>query len=357
MPSRPILAASPRLRILAGAARHFEIDAAQRFAVEADDGAELDVEVDVDRPLGGLARRAAARRGLDEVAAVIDVAAHDHAQRAVRRAFDLEADAVAVGETVGRKVGRLQFAGAVEFDRSLDAAAGAFDQKIVDADRLRLGRQREGRARRLAGRLHPARHQAVDLRRREIGLDGETAFAVGPRADAAGQADRYSAADAGAGFEAEIVARRLVQHALDADFGVGLVAHLAVFEVRRRAADLDVALDLEALRRGARAQQRRLDFLPHDEVIGGEIGRVDGDAVRGRSRRRIGPQRQSERNLRGHVAAHGCRIERQVRDVAQPIHVQQLDRGRSRTLDLEADPRRRRVQCRVGHFERTGRST
>ena len=102
---------------LAGAARHLDVDTAQRLAVEADNGAEFHVEVDIHRlPFRGRARRSAAGRGLDEAAAVIDVAAHDHAQRSIRRAFGLEAGAVAVGKTVGREIGRLHLPGAVEID-------------------------------------------------------------------------------------------------------------------------------------------------------------------------------------------------------------------------------------------------
>ena len=47
---------------LAGAARHFQIEAAQRLAVEADHGAELHVEVDIDGAALGVGLAAMRRR-------------------------------------------------------------------------------------------------------------------------------------------------------------------------------------------------------------------------------------------------------------------------------------------------------
>ena len=213
------LGGEPKTADFAGAARHFQVEAAQRLAVIADDGAELHVEIDIDRTLARRAAGRAAGHGLDEAAAVIDVAAHDHAQRAVGGAIDFQVGAVAVGKAVGRESRRLQFARAVELDGAFDAAAGALDQKIVDADRLRLGGERERRPRRLAGRLDPAGQEAVDLRRRQVRLDGEFAVTVRPGADAAGELERNAAADGVARIEAEIGSRIVVEHALQADVG------------------------------------------------------------------------------------------------------------------------------------------
>ena len=63
---------------------------------------------------------------------------------------------------------------------------------------------------------------------------------------------------------------------------------LAVFEAHRRAGDLDVALELEALRGCVGAQHRGVDLLPHDHPIGGKIGGFDGDRVVGRSGWQVG---------------------------------------------------------------------
>jgi hypothetical protein len=129
--------------------------------------------------LGRLRGRWSAGQRLDEIASVISVAAHDDAQRAVRRAVDFEARSVAVGEAVGRENRRLQFARTVELDRALDAAAGALDQRssmrtdcglVVSVKVARAG---------LPACFDPARQKAVDLRRRQIGLDGEAAVAIG----------------------------------------------------------------------------------------------------------------------------------------------------------------------------------
>ena len=48
------LGIEPETANFAGPARHFQIDAAQSFAVEADDGAKLHVEIDIDRPAFGI---------------------------------------------------------------------------------------------------------------------------------------------------------------------------------------------------------------------------------------------------------------------------------------------------------------
>ena len=201
------------------------------------------------RRLGAGILRRGAGGALDEVAAVIDLSAHDHAQRALAAALDLETGAIAVGEAVGRKICRLHLAGTVEIDRAFDAGAGAFDQKILDADGLRLGVDRERGARRLAGRLGPAGQKPVDLRRGQIGLDVETALAIGPGGDMRPLSRIGNCAgNRLAHVEAEIAARGVVEHALQADFGVRLVSRLAVFKAHRSAGDLDVALELEALR-------------------------------------------------------------------------------------------------------------
>ena len=162
---------------------------------------------------------------------------------------------------------------------------------------------------------------------------------VGRHGDTAGQPDRNGAADRVADIEAKTVARRLVERARDTDFRVGVAARLAVFETDRGAADLDIALELEALRRGGRSQQRGVDLLSHDHAVGGKIGGVDGDGVTGRSRRQIGLDRHPERDLRAHGPADGRRIEGRVGDVAQAVGAQKFRCGRSRPIELETHAR------------------
>ncbi len=175
---------------------------------------------------------------------------------------------------------------------------------------------------------------------------------AGPGGDAAGQPDRNGAADGVRRIEAEIGPRVLVQHAGDADLGVAVGAGFAIFQARRRAADLDIALERKALVVGADVQHRRFHLLRHDHVLGGEVRGVDGDRVAGRSGRQVGFERHAELDLRRHGAAGGRRIERHARrGVAQPVHRQQFGGGRHRPVELETHPRRRRVRRRIGHFE------
>src|SRR6185312_16745505 len=101
---------------------------------------DFHIQVGIDRAaLGvGILRRAAGG-ALDETATVINLTAHDHAQRTFGAALDLQARAITVGKAVGWETRRLHFAGAVEIDRAFDTRAGAFDQQILDANDLRLG--------------------------------------------------------------------------------------------------------------------------------------------------------------------------------------------------------------------------
>ncbi len=147
------LRGQPQTANFAAPPRHFQRDVAQRLAVEAEHGAELHVEVNIGCPPPGLclSDNSAGQRP-DEVAPVVDLAAHDDVQRSVWPTFDFERRIVSIGETVGLEIGRLQLARAVELDRTLDAVTGALDRQIVDADRLRLGRQSQ-RGALPAGRL------------------------------------------------------------------------------------------------------------------------------------------------------------------------------------------------------------
>ena len=130
---------------------------------------------------------------------------------------------------------------------------------------------------------------------------------------------------------------------------------LAIFKACRRAADLDVAFELEALIVGRHAQRCGLDLLPHHHVIGGKIGGIDSDRIIGRARRQIGLQRHRQRDLRRHRSARRRRIERRAGSIAQPVGGEELGGGRHRPVELEAHPRRRFVRRGVGHFEQAVR--
>ena len=138
--------------------------------------AELDVEIEIgmlrlDPRIG----RAAHRR-LDEVAPVINVAAHHHPERAVGAAVGPHRGLVAVGGREHRKVRRLQFAVGVEIDRALGEDALPVDQDVLEAQPADfLLDQRERHARLPSRRLDPARQQILDLGVGQIGFDIEAA--------------------------------------------------------------------------------------------------------------------------------------------------------------------------------------
>ena len=76
-------------------------------------------------------------RRLDEAAAVVDLAAHRHPQRAVRPALGLQRRLVAVGQAEDREIRRHDVAGSVELDRALDRSAGRFDHEVLEPGRPR----------------------------------------------------------------------------------------------------------------------------------------------------------------------------------------------------------------------------
>ena len=77
----------------------------------------------------------------------------------------------------------------------------------------------------------------------------------------------------------EPAARRFVDRRLHVQFGVGIALLLAEIDGRRRAIDLDVALDLEAVSRRVRLEQRGLDFLAQQHLVGGKIREVGADRI------------------------------------------------------------------------------
>src|SRR6185437_3327786 len=108
------LGAHQEIADAAAAAAELEIEAAQGFAVTADDGAELDVEIEIGELALALFGLGAGKRGLYDIAAVENIAAHDHAQHTVVAAIGLERDLVAVGQIERRKIGGDNILGRVE---------------------------------------------------------------------------------------------------------------------------------------------------------------------------------------------------------------------------------------------------
>ena len=161
----------------------------------------------------GLLRRRAGERGFHEIRPIENVAAHRHAQHAVAAAVGLERDLVAIRQAEHRKIRRHDLARVVEFDRALHVRARTGDGEIVEARGLRGLDQRVGGVRRLAGRLHPARQQVVDLHRREIGIHVHRRV-LAVVADPRRELDRDRAGDGAAEIDAEPAARGFVDHRL-----------------------------------------------------------------------------------------------------------------------------------------------
>ena len=318
--------------------------------MEADDRAELEVEIDILVVLlFAVARAAAAHRRLDEAAAVIDIAAHGHAQRTVGAAIRFQRRLVSVGRAEDGKIRRQHVAGRIDLDHAFDRSARRFDHQILEARHPRLVDQRERRTTRAAGGLRPPRQQIVDLGLGQVGLDREAAVALlGQHASA--ELDRHRPHEEAAEIEAELAASAFVEGGLDAHIGIG-VTRLAVVERGGNAVDLHIAADPVALVVGAHLEQRRLDLLSHDHALGGEVRDVEVDRVDRRSGREILLEREGERHLRGERPAAGGGIDRRAGIFAQPFHPQQFGRGRHRSVEAEAGLRRRRLGERVGHLE------
>src|SRR5262249_56679621 len=96
------------------------------------------------------------------------------------------------------------------------------------------------------------------------GLHGEPAIALGRSADATVDVDRNCTADRTGWIKPKIGSRRLVEHALNMHVGRIIAAQPAVFEVGRRAANLDIAFQCETLIVRADLKIRGFDTLSHD---------------------------------------------------------------------------------------------
>ena len=102
---------------------------------------------------------------------------------------------------------------------------------------------------------------------------------------------------------------------------------------------------------GAHLEQCGLDLLAHHHAFGGEVGDVHVDGVERRPGRQILLQRHRERDLRGQRPAAGRRLDRRTRILAQPRHPQEFGRGRHRSIEAEADLRRRPLGEGIGYLE------
>ncbi len=338
---------------LSAAARQPQIHSSQRLAVKSDDGADFDVEIEIGDATARLGvGRGAAHDGFDEAAAVVDVGAHRHFERALRHALGLEACLVALGHAERREVGGDELAVGVELDGSLHRDAAALDDDVVDPRRRALaGAHGEGRARRLRLGLHPAGKQIVDLGLAEVGLDREPVVLIAGRRDLAAELDRNRPGHGAIEIETEAIARGVVECRLQAKLGIAVAARLAIVDHGRHAADAHVAARLVALRVGGHAQRLRLDALRHHEIVDGEIGDVGGDVVVHHALRHLGIDRHRQRDLGGHRAFAARRVERRARGLAQAIHREQFRGGRDRPLDPHARARRRLLDLRIRNLE------
>ena len=117
---------------LAAAAGKLEIKVAQRLSIEADHGAKPQIEVKIDRRFVFCIGTAAGDRRLDEGAAVMHVAAHDHAQGAVGSAIRLETRLVTFSQAEDREMRGQDLSGGVEFEAAFDLHTGAFDREDLN---------------------------------------------------------------------------------------------------------------------------------------------------------------------------------------------------------------------------------
>ena len=163
---------------LAVAPRHPQFEAAQRLAIVACDGAELDVEIEVAARLLALFRPRTGCRGLDEAAAVEDVAAHRDFQRAVRRAVGAQRRLVAVGQRERREA-RKRYLAVLRRARPCPSRACPAPRSRCRRNASTCGLSITVKVTRaaLAGGLPPARQQFGDLAVLQVGLDLVAALA------------------------------------------------------------------------------------------------------------------------------------------------------------------------------------
>ena len=129
---------------------------------------------------------------------------------------------------------------------------------------------------------------------------------------------------------------------------------LRVFETCRRTANLDVALEREALVVGGHFQRRGVDLdCPMIMWSAEKFVASTVDRVIGRARREIRLERHGRaETVCAHRAAGRGGIERRAGGVAQPVHGQEFGGGRNRTFELEAHARRAgRMGRGVRHLE------
>src|SRR5262249_48146593 len=121
----PELALQSKAHDHAATPGYAQIESAQGFVVEAEHGADLDVEIDV-LVWFLLAAGGASQRRLDEAAPVESIAAQRDPQRTVASALRFERSLIPVGERKGGGICGDDFTGGVGLGRAFDPSAGPF---------------------------------------------------------------------------------------------------------------------------------------------------------------------------------------------------------------------------------------
>ena len=93
---------------------------------------------------------------------------------------------------------------------------------------------------------------------------------------------------------------------------MGFGRDFAVLDLRRRAGNLSIPLDLVAAIGRQDFQRLCLDPLAEQHLLGGEVRKVGGDRVVGRTRGQIRTERYAELDLRTDCPAGADRIERRA---------------------------------------------
>src|SRR5438874_4664950 len=145
-----------------------EIEAAQRFAVETEHRADFHVDIHILSGALGRFPAWAGHHALDETAAVVNVAAQNDLQCAVRTPLGPKRAFVAVRRRVYREIGLGNAAFPIQVDTASHGRPGSIDGEPVEPHAAWPIEENEARAAGFSGRLAPARQQVRHSRVREI---------------------------------------------------------------------------------------------------------------------------------------------------------------------------------------------